>query len=569
MESIPNSLIDSLRHRAQTQPHRLAYRYLQDGECQEMSLTYGGLDRRARAIAALLQAHAKPGDRALLLLPSGLDFIAAYFGCLYAKVIAIPIPPPHHARLHKSLATLSRITQDATPAVALLESPLRDAISKHPDAQRQFHGIQLLNTDRPDLETLAPHWQAPLVSSDDIAFLQYTSGSTTSPKGVMVSHGNLIHNLGLIETAFGQHPDSETVIWLPPYHDMGLIGGILQPLYTGNPVTLLPHLIFLQRPLRWLQAISRYQATTSGGPNFAYELCVRKVKPEQRADLDLSSWEVAFNGAEPIRSETLDRFADYFAPCGFRREAFAPCYGLAEGTLMVSGGPKNAPVMGLQLSLDALAENRVEMGKGKVVVECGECLGGQSIRIVDPETLEACPTGMIGEVWVNGPSIARGYWNKEEISEATFGAQVNGEGDMRYLRTGDLGFVDEGRLYITGRIKNLIIVDGKNHYAHDIEQTVEAAHAAVLPAGCAAFAVDTGRGEGVVVMAEVQRGAMDESAAVKKAIRRAVSLHNELPLHDIYLSLPGSIPRTTSGKIRHFLCRQKYLSNILQETTTP
>jgi len=568
------SLVDILRWRAKSQPHKLAYRFLRDGELDEVSLTYEELDNRARSIGAILQASTHPGDRALLLLPAGLDFIAAYFGCLYARVIAIPLPPPHPARLEISLNATLRVSGDAQPEVAILNSSLLDAIKNQQQISDQFRGIKLLSIEATSLNDLADKWEQPAIDSHDIAFLQYTSGSTTSPKGVMVSHGNLLHNLGLIEDSFGQTRESETVIWLPPYHDMGLIGGILQPLYTGNPVTLIPHMMFLQRPIRWLQAITRFKATTSGGPDFAYDLCLRKIKPEQREQLDLSTWEVAFNGAEPVSEKTLEKFSDFFAPCGFRKEAFLPCYGLAEATLMVSGGPKlRMPVMknlfkyGLQKNM--VIESSERNKESKTLVSSGQIKDIQKLRIVDPETFEICLPHQIGEIWVSGSSVAKGYWNKPAETATTFGARITGSDEGPFLRTGDLGFQFEGDLFITGRLKNLIIVNGKNHHAHDIEKTVEHAHAWIQPSGCAVFSIENSGMEQVVIMAEIQHKVIENKQEIIKAIRKAVSEQHEIPVFDIRLTLPGSIPRTTSGKIKHYLCKQNYLSGTLKEIALP
>ena len=570
MKDTPTTLVDILRWRGKNQADKLAFRFLKDGELDEITLNYGELDLRARTLGAMLQVYAEEGDRILLLLPPGLDFIVAYFGCLYANTIAIPVPPPHPLRLETSLANTFRIINDATPAVALLNSSLYGAIVAQNKILDQFRGIRLLITEKDSDKNWADNWKETMIKEDDIAFLQYTSGSTSTPKGAMVSHGNLIHNLSLIEQSFGQTKESQTVIWLPPYHDMGLIGGILQPMFTGNPVTLIPHLLFLQRPIRWLQAISRYKATTSGGPNFAYDLCLRKVRPEQREQLDLSSWEVAFNGAEPISYNTMEQFAAYFAPCGFRMESFLPCYGLAESTLLVSGGPKCRLPVAKNLEKTGLEKNHVTVSQERnnatqSVVGCGQIMEGQKIRIVDTETLNLCLPDQIGEVWVSSPSVTKGYWNKAMETVSTFGAQIAGTGEGPFLRTGDLGFQYEGELFITGRLKNLIIIDGKNHYAHDLERTVQASHSGISPSGCAVFSIDNSGREQIVAMAEIQHRLIENIEEVKKAIRMAVAEHHELPIYDIRLVPSGSIPRTTSGKIKHFLCRQNYLSNTLKE----
>lgn len=566
------SLIDILRWRAENQPDKLSYRFLKDGEYDEVSITYHKLDQRARSIGAMLQASTKAGDRAILLFPAGLDFIAAYFGCLYAKVIAIPAYPPHHARLEKSLPVILRIAADAKPSVALMASSLYDAIVSRNEFRAGFGNMKLLVTDKGELEDWIEKWQQPGIEKDDIAFLQYTSGSTSSPKGVMVTHTNLLHNLGSIEKSMGLTDKSQTVFWLPPYHDMGLIGGILQPLYTGFPVTLMSHLMFLQRPIRWLQAISRFHGTTSGAPNFAYDLCVRKIKPEQREQLDLSTWEVAFNGAEPVSHKTLDKFTDYFAPCGFRREAFSPCYGLAEATLMVVCSPKGRSPIMHNLVKSGLKENRVIFSPKmtedtQILVGCGKKQGRQKIRIVNLETLKRCLPDEIGEIWVSSPSVASGYWNNPLTTTWVFGAYLSDSEEGPFLRTGDRGFLDKGELYITGRLKNLIIIDGKNFYPHDIEKTVEQAHPGILPNGCAVFSIQDPGNEGVVVVAEIQHRFFVNSAEVIKAIRASVAENHGLAIFDIKLTQAGSISRTTSGKIRHFLCKNNYLAGTFNEMT--
>jgi acyl-CoA synthetase (AMP-forming)/AMP-acid ligase II len=567
----PITLVDILRWRAKNQPHRLAYRYLKDGEYDEVVLTYEDLDRRARSIAALLQSSTKAGDRALLLIPPGLDFIAAFFGCLYAKIMAVPAYPTHPSRIERTLPIISRIAADARPSVALLTSSLLDGLRSQNTIRNEFGNMKLLVMDTDEMDDWTEKWQQPEITGDDIAFLQYTSGSTTIPKGVIVSHSNLLHNLGLIEKCFGQLSESHAVIWLPPYHDMGLIG-ILQPLYSGYPATLIPHMMFLQRPFRWLQAISRFHATTSGGPNFAYDLCIRKIKPEQRELLDLSHWDVAFNGAEPVYYKTLDQFADYFAPCGFRREAFLPCYGLAEATLIVTGGPKaRSPVIQNLMNL-GLEQNQAIISPKKseytrTLVSCGQNMSDQQVRIVNLETLATCLADEVGEIWVSGPSVASGYWNKPLETEFSFGGRLSDSKEGPFLRTGDLGFLHEGELYITGRLKNLIISDGKNHYSHDIERTVEGSHPAIRPAGCAVFSINNSGHEDIIVIAEIEYKLVVKAEEIIKAIRQAVATHHDLRVDDIRLTNSGGIPRTTSGKIRHFLCKTNYLAEGFKEIT--
>ncbi|HEY0601316.1 MAG TPA: AMP-binding protein, partial [Herpetosiphonaceae bacterium] len=568
-DAVSSSLVDIAHWRAEHQTDRLAYTFLVDGETTESTLTYGELDRKARQIAAILQQHQLVGERALLLYPPGLDYITAFFGCLYAGVVAVPAYPPNPARLSRSLTRLRALVDDAAPAVVLTTAthlPIDEVLrAQVPD----FPRMTWLATES-DATDRADEWRDPGATRDTLAFLQYTSGSTALPKGVMLSHGNLLHNSTLIHHAFGHTPESRGVIWLPPYHDMGLIGGVIQPLYAGFPVTLMSPVDFLQRPFRWLQAISRYRGTTSGGPNFAYELCVNKVTTEQIATLDLSSWDLAFNGAEPIRQETLERFAATFAPCGFRAEAFYPCYGLAEATLIVTGGAKNAQphVMSFdrgELGAGHVIETTPEHESSQVFVGSGQALLEQQIAIVDPQTMTHCRPDQVGEIWVHGPSVAQGYWNRPETTEQTFRARIADTGEGPFLRTGDLGFMQSGELFVTGRLKDLIIVRGRNYYPQDIELTVERSHPALRPGAGAAFGVEVGGEEQIVVVHEIDRQHRRvEIESVVSAIRQAVAEQHELRVYSIALIKHGSIPKTSSGKIQRHACRNLFLSGDLQ-----
>ena len=560
------TLVELLSRRAQAEPERRAYTFLLDGEREEVHLSYGELDRQARSVAARLQALGVQGERALLLYPPGLQYAAAFFGCLYAGVTAVPVYPPRPNRPDpRFLAILS----DARARVVLTTSAIL------PTAERLLRGetqVVWLATD--GLDEGAEEWRQPAVAPEDIAFLQYTSGSTSAPKGVMVSHGNLIHNERLIQTAFGVGPGSVVVGWLPLYHDMGLIGNLLQPLWAGCPCVLMSPVDFLQKPLRWLAALSRYGGTVSGGPNFAYDLCARKVRPEDRAGLDLSRWEVAFNGAEPVRAETLERFAAAFAPCGFRREAFFPCYGLAEATLFVTGaGRAEPPVVG-RFRTPELERNRaVADDAGQALVSSGRATPppvGQEVAIVDPETRLPLPAEAVGEIWVAGPSVAQGYWSRPEAAEGTFRALIaegagGAGGAGPFLRTGDLGFLSGGELFVTGRAKDLIIIRGRNHYPQDIELTVEASHAALRPGCCAAFSVEEEGEERLVVVQEVRREAArnaDLSGALE-AIRRCVAEEHEVQPQAVVLIRPASLPKTSSGKVRRSACRDAFLAGSL------
>jgi amino acid adenylation domain-containing protein len=569
------TLVDVLRQRAARQPEDLAYTFLLDGEEAEARLTYGELDRRARGLAATLAREGVGGgDRVLLLYPPGLDYIAAFFGCLYAGAVAVPAYPPRPRRPSARLTTI----QESAGAKAVLTTA---AILAGLDRQLPRRpGVLWQAAEGAELEQGAEEWRDPGVGGEALAFLQYTSGSTAAPKGVMLRHANLLANLEQIRLSFVQTPAERTVIWLPPYHDMGLIGGILTPLYAGNPAVLLSPVAFLQRPLRWLQAISRYRGTTSGGPNFAYDLCVEKIGAEEREKLDLSSWTLAFNGAEPVRAATLERFAAAFAPCGFRAAAFLPCYGLAEGTLLAAVGRRGAGAAVGTFAAGELERHRAvavaadapgtsSLTEARTLVGCGTAPVGARLSIVDPESGAPRGAGEVGEIWIAGPAVAAGYWGLPEATAATFGARA-ADGDGPFLRTGDLGFLgDSGELFVTGRSKDLIILRGRNHYPQDIELTVERAHAALRPGCGAAFAVAPREGDGderLVVVQEVRREQRDEDPAeVVAAIRRAVADEHEVQVDAVVLLRPATIPKTTSGKIQRALCRSRYLEGTLEE----
>ncbi|WNG46959.1 amino acid adenylation domain-containing protein [Archangium minus] len=564
------TFVDVLRERVLRQPEARVFTFLdEDGES---SLTYQELDERARAVAATLRRHLAPGERVLLLYPPGREYVLGFLGCLYAGVVAVPAYPPDPARLGRTLPRLQALVADCRATAALTTSALLDMVGFLTEDAPDLRALRWLATDL--LEPgVAGEWSAPPVSAEDLAFLQYTSGSTGTPKGVMLSHSNLLHNSGLISLGFDASPRPVGVIWLPPYHDMGLIGGILQPLYRDIPTVLMSPLFFLQQPLRWLEAISRHGGTVSGGPNFAYELCVRKTTPEQRAALDLRSWEVAFCGAEPIRQETLERFAEAFAPAGFRREAFYPCYGLAEGTLIVSGGRKAEPPVVRRFARDGLPRGearapRVEQ-EGVPMIGCGQSLGDQEVRIVDPETCEPSPPGRIGEIWVRGASVARGYWERPEDTERIFHARLAGSGEGPFLRTGDLGVLDGGELFVMGRRKDLLIIRGRNHYPQDIELSVERCDPGLRPGCGAAFSVDVEGEERLVVVQEfADRSAADPGVRAREAIariRQVVAEQHELGVHAVMLLAPGSIPKTSSGKIQRHACRAAFLEGSLEE----
>jgi len=560
----PSNLVELLLHRARCQPEDTAFTYLVDGENEQVHLSYRELDRQARAIGAWLESHDLAGERALLLYPAGLDFIAAFFGCLYAGVIAVPVYPP---RRNRSLNRIQAIADDAEAKVALTTEAVLNRVMPLIDETPHLKELTWLPTCQVP-NGMEQEWTMPDVHGDTLAFLQYTSGSTGTPKGVILNHANLVHNSALISYSFENTRSGTGVFWLPSYHDMGLIGGILQPLYVGRPNVLMSPMSFLQKPYRWLSAISRFRGTTSGGPNFAYDLCVRKITPEQRKTLDLSSWRVAFNGAEPVRAETLEAFAEAFEPCGFRREAFFPCFGLAEATLIVSGGYALAPPV--IRSFDAAGISRREVigvdeqqAGARALVGCGENLPDQRIAIVDPDTMTACPPNQIGEVWVSGPSIAKGYWQQTEATERTFGARLKDTGAGPFLRTGDLGFLEDGELFITGRLKDLIIVHGVNYYPQDIERTVQQSHPRLRQDCGGVFTVEVDGKEQLIVVQEVERHKRSDFGGIFAAIRKAIASEFELAPDAIVLIRAGSVPKTSSGKIQRHACRDGYLSGTL------
>ncbi|ACU72364.1 amino acid adenylation domain protein [Catenulispora acidiphila DSM 44928] len=561
---------DLLGRRAARQPDRVGYVFLGEDvsdASQETAITYAALDARARAVAAGLRRQGVGvGDRALLLYAPGAEFLTAFFGCLYAGVVAVPTFPPDPFRLERTLPRLLATTVDADPVAALTTSdllPLAGMLNEHAP---RFGELRWIATDAADIAVAdaADDFASPSLTGDSVALLQYTSGSTGTPKGVVLTHANLLHNVRQIQDFFAVTPDSRGLSWLPPYHDMGLIGGLLEPLFVGMPIWLMAPFDFLKRPVSWLQALTRIGATASGGPNFAYDLCARKTTPEQLAALDLSSWSVAFNGAEPIRRATLERFAERFGPAGFRASAFLPCYGLAEATLIVGGG---------SLASTAGAVERAALEVGEVVavavdakpgpdalVSCGPASVDQRIAIVDPDSLCRLPTDRVGEIWLSGPSVAAGYWGRPEETAEVFRAKLVGD-DTDWLRTGDLGFVRDGELVITGRLKDLIIIRGRNHYPQDLELSAEQAHPSLRPGCSVAFLDDDDQ---LVVVTEAARGAALDPAEVASAVRTRIAEDHSVQVATVVLIAAGEVPKTSSGKVRRRDCARMLAAGELQ-----
>lgn len=704
------SVVEVAMRQAAEQPTKTAYTYLEDGDKRAVSLTYSQIDARARAIAALVRAAAGGGP-ALLLYPPGLDYVQAYFGCLYGGIIAVPAYPPDPTRLERTLPRLQRIVADAGTKIILTTAPIKNLAMMFYRFAPELASLVWIATDEVPANA-ALDYREPELDRESLAFLQYTSGSTSDPKGVMVTHGNLLHNLAAM-TAGWYWPESVTFSWLPMYHDMGLIGGILCPLYSGTPAVLMSPIDFMQRPIRWLTGMTRHRATTTAAPNFAYDLVAQKITEEQRQGLDLSTLAVALNGAEPVRADTIERFTRAFAAVGFRREAFFPAYGLAEATLAVSapvrltgaatfafrpeplqqhvvepadeasverlltatpvgeGGSGdrrrqarleteltvetvwhgfssrhqmlNVSLGGVfvrttsRLPCGAILTLRLLPGPGEPALETraevlrvesradtetsgmalrfvladeagqaaftrtliniltrvaserlqspqtrlvssGHVIGGQTVAIVDPETLVRCHPNRIGEIWVAGGSVAKGYWKRPEETQETFGAHLSDTGEGPFLRTGDYGFMRDGHLFIAGRRKDVVIVYGKNHYPQDIERTVEAASPAQLrPGSGAAFSVPIVDREEVVVVQEVNRKpaaratngdgaprAFVSLETIVEDIRNAVTRDHDLPVFGVVLIEQGTISKTSSGKLQRRACRAAYLRDTLE-----
>jgi natural product biosynthesis luciferase-like monooxygenase protein len=562
----PRTIPDLLSLRASQQPHTIAYRYLGDGEYEADRITYGELEIRARALAAILHAYAGPMDRAVLIFPSGLEFLTAFFGCLYAGIVAVPLHSPRPGRHNDRLAA---VIANADARVVLTTGELlpkvRQTLRDHADARQ----LEILTTDDLDLAS-PPELRINSISEKNLAFLQYTSGSTSIPKGVMVSHGNLLANQQMIQKTFGGTENSIVLGWLPLYHDMGLIGNVLQTLWMGARCILMPPAAFLQRPARWLEAISKYRATISGGPDFAYRLCMEKITGELSSTLDLSCWAVAFNGSEPIRPGTMERFAQRFETCGFTRNAFVPCYGLAEATLFVSGKPQGRSPALYRYDAEKLLGNVADqdklLGSNHLLAGSGSIADRLKIEIVNPETSKPAAFGQVGEIWVTGPSVAQGYWRNDQATEEVFHARTTMSG-APFLRTGDLGFRLGDELVVTGRLKDLIIVRGQNHYPQDIEAAAASSDPMLATSVGAAFSLENELGNSVVLVQEVPRQIVshDDLARLDRTIRKAVGEQEGITLERVALVKFGSVPRTTSGKVRRQTCREMYLAGNVEE----
>lgn len=550
----PDTLVHVLRGWAERDPGFRALCWLDDRAEPAEELTYAQLEARARAIAVEISSRTRAGDRVLLLYPPGLEFISAFFGCLFAGRIAVPAYPPLRPRDQRRIGGIAR---SAAPALVLGTAEAFSTLEPLTEELPAFAAAHRLDTREVSTQ-LSEHWRPPAIDEHSVAFLQYTSGSTGAPRGVMVTHRNVLANERAIELAFRTDRGSTVVTWLPHFHDMGLVGTILQPLVIGSHNVLMAPATFLRDPLRWLRAISKFRARVSGGPNFAYELCaLRAGRLSRDQPVDLGCWELAFVGAEPVRAATLDAFARAFEPFGFRRRAFFPCYGLAEATLYVSGTSFEQGATEVAYS--------PPHGPERTLVGAGVAGEGSTVLVVDPERRVCCDEGVEGEVWVHGPSVAGGYWHEPKSSEATFRATLHGRADTHFLRTGDLGVQIGNELLITGRSKDLIIVRGQNFYPQDIEPVVESVHPALRASCTAAFSYRDMEEERVAVVAEVARGRLDQSLdSLAQEIRVAVANELDLRLDAVVLITPQTLPKTSSGKVERATTRAEFLSGRLE-----
>ncbi|MEB3023749.1 fatty acyl-AMP ligase [[Mycobacterium] crassicus] len=583
------TLVDLLSQQAERHGDKVAFSYCPEGDEERDRLTYRELDRRARAVAAGLQQHGGAGQRVLIFCRPGLDSIVAFFGCLYARAVAIPVDAQWTS------ARIAAIVPDARAEIALATTKTQATMRSAADDAAAAGGLKPLQwfaTDELTADDVvadaAERWALPPVTPATVAAIQYTSGTTRVPKGVVLTHGNFIHNLETVLQTWNPAPDNPvfhrpvgSVTWLPQYHDLGLIGGVLMTLYVGTTTVVMSPGAFLIRPVRWLEAMSRHRAVISGAPNFAYDWCVKRSTPQERAALDLSDWQVALNGGEPVNPATLQAFSEAFAPAGFAPETFLPVYGLAEATLGVSGGSEGGvrvPPVIAHIDRGALGQDRVADAEpddpaASAVVGCGRPRGGQRVVIVDPETRIECDPDGVGEIWVSGPSVGQGYWRRGEETDQTFAAHLADTGQEfqgPFLRTGDRGFLRDGELFVTGRCKDLVVIGDVNHYPNDIERTVADCDPVLLPGRGAVFAITGDPGdphatERLVVVQEMQRHRSGDTDldAVLDAIRDAVRRHHRTEAHDVLLVKPMSIPTTSSGKIQRAACRDKFTGGEL------
>jgi acyl-CoA synthetase (AMP-forming)/AMP-acid ligase II len=566
MELIFSTPVEVLQQRAKSEAEKTAFIYLENGEDESEHLTYADLDRQARQIAAALQQTSQAGERAMLIFPPGLDFVKTMYGCMYAGVIPIPTNPP---TLVRSINRLYAIAKDSLASMVITTPELRVMFEQYSAMFPDLQPLRWLDTSMLTGDPQA--WARPELRPEQTAFIQYTSGSTNLPKGVVISYRNLSYNRHVIREVRKHEltPESVTFHWVPLFHDMGLIAGVFQTVYDGSPSIMMSPIAFLQKPVRWLKGISKYRVTGSGGPNFAYELLINKATPADCEGLDLSSWVLAYNSAEPVRAETQARFSEKFKPYGFKPEAFFPCYGLAEATLLISAYGQASKTVTLPVERSALEEGKIVPFSGpdesnrQEIVSCGPPLLGVQAAIVNPNSLERCAPDQVGEIWVAGGNIGEGYWNNPAETEVNFRARIQGSDEGPFLRTGDLGFLHQGNLYVTGRQKDLIIVRGRNYYPQDIEVTVQKSHPGMRPGSGAAFAIDVDGTEHLAIVQEVRNADNDGQGweAVLKKIRADIAREHGIRAHTLLLLEKGAVAKTSSGKIMRSECRNMFLNH--------
>ncbi|WP_217213739.1 fatty acyl-AMP ligase [Streptomyces sp. AC550_RSS872] len=566
-----SDLISAVRANAAEMPEEEAVIHVHDPEQEDghTSLTYAELDHRARRLAVYLRQHLAAGERALLQYSSGTDFPVAFFGCLYASIIAVPAPLPESNQ--REQLRVKGIVRDADVRAVLTSTAQLDQVTAWAEAEG-LTGLPMLATDGDDVgATGTEAWEHPAVDRATPAMLQYTSGSTSEPKGAVITHGNLLHNIQAMEDALPLPDGGRHGGWIPMHHDMGLIGHLLGGVLTGRSAVLMPPMTFVRRPHLWLRAIERYDVKFSSAPNFAYALLNDRVTDQQLAALDLSGWRYAGNGSEPIQARTLRAFSERFRSAGLRTESVMAGYGMAEATLLVATAP-NRPPLTLRVDADALEQHRIVRAEPtedryRELVGCGPLFGINAI-IVAPDSGERLPDGRIGEIWLRGESVAHGYWNNETATQQTFGATTQ-DGDTGYLRTGDLGAFVDGDLFITGRIKETLFLHGRNLYPQDIEHEVQRRHTELRSLPGAAFTVPAGTGarnaEDLVITQEIRGRFSDtELARISAGIKQTVSREFGLPVASVALLRPGAVHRTTSGKIQRIAMRQLFLGNELR-----
>jgi len=573
------SIVSIVQSHVATRPQQSAYSFMSNGEQIDSQLSYAGLDANARAIAANLQLNhgLKKGDRVVLLFVPGLDFIRAFHACIYAGFIAIPVNPP--SSTGQSWANFIAIVDNASAALILADATKQQFLVRQNVVHKTTLKALVIDIATLDM-TLGDRFAAVDSRPDDIAMLQYTSGSTGIPKGVMVTQANILHNMKLINEQVSQH-HTVGVSWLPVYHDMGLFGGVLQSAYVGGHHISMPPTAFLLKPVRWLRAIAEHGAAVSCAPNFAFDLCVDAIDDATAGTLDLSQWKVVASGAEPVLPPTLRRFGRKFFKCGFNPVGFVPCYGLAESTLLVCARKPdyNKPPTAIAVDKSALKQRRIELSDrestaAKEFVSCGRPDANQ-IAIVDTDNLSAMPENRVGEIWIRGDSISPGYWNDPQRTADVFNASLtlhNGESFNDYYRTGDLGFLHDGEIYIAGRLKDLIIVHGKNHFPGDLERTAQTAHDALMMDSGAVFSVDVEGIERIVIAQEIKQARVRDFTSdatladnVIEAVKEAINRHHEVQVHGVMLVKPGRIFKTSSGKIRRSACRDAYVEQQFEQ----